>query len=307
MIIQCKHDVMKLPNSLSKVIGKFKGKQSIAELVARTTSTKENSAKHLADLATYTNKMVLAYLWIAIESDYNVLVSAENDADADSFIESLSNFVPPYKTVIETNAGSPVFDKRINFLSLIQPKGASFADNMKFIQKQMPDRLIIRNVEKGNLDTIFSLSKEGISFTASIGNNLIGKQTVKLLQSNLFKVKPSNMQMLDISVILGKENGKYKIISITEYKWLDRGEIRAKEWEFIPKRYENIRILKDGKLNVSDILSSKVVRNYAKQNLISEEAVIDEIRSRSSLLDELITANFDGKKPNLMEMYYEIK
>jgi hypothetical protein len=221
---------MPLPNPLSKVNEQFqkvRRRRSIVEHVAQKYSMKGDLFGLIAKLAKTADRMALACLWIAIEMD-NILVLADNAAYAQEFIKSISTFVPFYKKVIEINNGSAL-DRRINFLNPVTLNNYLRPNYIKLIGDEVPDRVINKNPKKSDIDGIFSLSKEGIPFIMPIFGNFVNRQTVKLLQSRRFGIRPNNIQVLDMTVMLVKGNDNFNIETITEYKWLDRGEIRIFE------------------------------------------------------------------------------
>jgi hypothetical protein len=249
--------------------------------------------------------MVLAYLWLAIESDYNIVVFSENKAHAENFIESLSSFVPLYQSVIDTRCNGATLDQRLNFLNVISSKNINVIREEGFLQTHMPDRIIARDPGKG-LDGIFSLSTQGTFFISTISGNFLNSSAIKLLRSKYFRVKESNLHMLDLSVFLEGRGEDYKIPQITEYKWLARGEITLAS-DDVSKIYQNISICNDNIARTDDILSSKLIKNYSNSNLISIKEAFEEIKSRADFLEELGKSGFKSSQKNPIEMYYEIK
>ena len=296
---------MTLPNPLSGVLQQISKKQSTAEWIAENSSLKQNPAIKFKELAESNDKMVLAYIWIATEMDYNIIVSSSNETAATSLIESITMFVPIFQKVIDIRYKGAVLDNKINFLNLVSKENYGKTKQLEFIRETMPDRIVVINPEK-QMNKIFSLSLEGISFTASIKGDPTSMQLTKILASSPFKVNPQNLHMLDLSVILSSSNGA-SISSITEYRWLEKGEIIPKDDEMISKRYANIKIIENGLLNSDQILNSKLIREYSKENLITKTEALDEIKRRAEFLDELCKTDFNKTGQNPLEMYYEIK
>lgn len=296
---------MPLPKPLSKIIRRFQNKESIAELTARISSTKANPAMRMAELAPNNDKMALAYLWIAMELDYNMLVFAENRADAEDFMESLSCFIPMYKSVIDTRSKGMVLDQRMNFLNIAATKSTSAVEQLRLVQRLMPDRLMIRDAGK-SLDAVFSLSIDGVSFTSSVIGDFANRSIIKLLQSGRFRVKAEHLQMLDLSIFLNRQKEK-SISMITEYRWLDRGEITVRSDEPMPKRYRNIGICRSNTASMDCISESKLVKRYSELNLISREEAMEELKNRADFLGEFGKPGFKCRQKNPIEMYYEIK
>jgi hypothetical protein len=300
---------MGLPSYLSAVmegIGRIRGRQSIAEITAGRATTNSGHATRLMGLASHTDKMVLSYIWLAIESGYNVLVLAEKDAESAGFIRAISNFIPPYKTAIYVQ-GNGILDSRLNFLNIVGPKRADQKILRGIVQGQNPDALIMENSERDCINWLLSQSKYGTQFIAPLDGNFLNRQLVRALLSKQFRVGRQDINMLDIAVILEKAGSTTRIASMTEYKWIDRWEVDMEKGSIIPKRYENMRMLNGNMLDMKSIRNSKIVKKHARLNLISEEAAIGELTDRAMFLERLAPRG-DGKMmQNPTDMYYEIK
>lgn len=288
---------MRLPSSLSKVITNYE-RESARKRLGANLSIREDANRHIIELAKKTDdKEVLAYLWLALELNYNVLVLAKKAErrQAGSFIDAISAFVPFHKTVLDLSAHTDR-DRRINFLS-INPK-IKKGDTNLIINRLMPDMIITKSAD--NLRNLFHNATYGINFIALLEGNFYNRQIVKMLQSKYFGVKKEDISMLDISVFLEADKGSCKISAITEYKWLDR-EFKSKDPSF--KKFKNIQIT-NGQTN--NIRNSKLVENYCKSNLVSVDEAMEELTRRVEFLNDFIKES-KNKEIRPIEMYYEIK
>ncbi len=300
---------MKLQNPVFKLNLNYAEKRGTAEKVASGYHSKEDVISDMVKLAETTNRTTLAYLWLAVELDCNILVFSNSETASKRFIESICQFVPTYKTVVDMRPKNRELDDRLNIINMIGANSSNVAMQLKSVQKLMPDRIMIDNADK-NLDKLFMLSKEGISFISSIKGFPIGRSIVKMLQSRPFKVSANNIHMLDISIILKEGESGYGIHSITEYRWINRAEIKVDTDGMEAKMYRNVRIFMEGladPTNAKSVMESKVVKNYADYNLMDEEETAVELNKRASFLDGLVFQNRNSRECKGMEMYYEIK
>lgn len=279
----------------------YRGK-GIPKWLANSASSKPDIERLVAQLLGCADSMVLAYLWVAIESNYNILVIA-NNCDADDFVDSLCLLVPGFRTVLDTRGR--IADKGLNFTSVIANNAQTATTYAGMAQELMPDRVIVN--ARGGIDDIFSSSKYGISFIVESMRKQVGMHVVSGLVSGQLRVKPENLHMLDISVILRKHNGKYRIESITEYKWIERGEFKLRAMDSITKRYSNMRIIKDGVLNGDCMDCSKLIDGMSATHAMSKEEALEELERRSMFLSSLCNNGNAMSSKNPLEMYYEIK
>jgi type IV secretory pathway ATPase VirB11/archaellum biosynthesis ATPase len=284
----------------STIKNSFSRQVSLAERVYRTNQFQGSVAEDLAKFLSSNDKMTLAYLWLAIESDFNILIISNNSIDTKSIIDAIGTFVPIYSNVLDLRKRKAK-DRRINFIDLIDYKNIKLKDKLEIAKKLMSDRILL-DKESRELNRLFKVSKEGISFIAEASGNLFGKSIIKMLK-NRFKVKDNDISMLDLSVFVD-ENDISRIKAITEYHWIDRCDtnLRAN----ILKKYENIRIMKEGHL-IGDVENSKLVKDYSYRNLLDEEEVFEELSNRAKFLDNLSSKNPKDYCNDEIIKYYSIK
>jgi hypothetical protein len=299
---------MSLPNPISKVLEDFEKKPSTAESFANNYSLRQNADNSLIDLALNTDdKHILAYLWLAVEANYNILIFKPKETDESSLTEAISTFIPHYRTAINMQEDKRSFDRRINHLNIVSEKKLSVKNQIDTIQKALPDYIIAKNLSKNYLDLLFSLSIYGTSSIISINFNPNNVQIVKMLKSKHFKVKEQHIPALDICLVLEKAEDSYKISKMTEYKWLSKAEMVINQDNQIYKQYENMYVIQNGIFNLANIQSCKVMQNYSNLNLIDPEDAVKELEKRVNLLQELCDIYNAKKEVKSAEMYYEIR
>lgn len=296
---------MELPNLLSKVIQEYGTNPGKVQRRTSQFQMRQQSDIILRELAASINdKAILAYLWLAIEYGCSILVLSESDTAADRLIDALGAFVPAYKVTLDLPRQGQGLDRRLNFVSMADPS-LNKAELEKLIGKLMPDMVLLKGAELP-LSRIFSLSKQGISFMAHAKGNFRNRQTARVLQSRRFGIGAKNISALDVSILLQNIDGAYKISAITEYRWIEKAEIRPKEGT-IPKRMENIRIIENGHLNAGEIGSSKLIERYARSNLISKDEALADLKDRADFLERMCASDSGSNRPDSIPMYYEIR
>jgi len=268
--------------------------------------------RNLMGVLANTEPFALAYLWIAIELNYNLVVF-HICKDAKAIISALSMFVPRYHTVVDIS-GDKVVDSRVNFTKLITtgsedgvlalldlskiPAWVRAGTTRRLIDSVMPDRII---GPKDSLGLLFSGSKYGISFIASVSGDFYNRSIVKALRSRRFGIDPSDINAIDISIML---DGNSHICSITEYMWLERAEIKVIEKGFVPRSINNISIMSGGRFNRDSIGNSKLIEAYAKSNFISKDYALNELERRKDFLERAAISG--NAKTDFIERYHEI-
>jgi hypothetical protein len=257
----------------------------------------------------------LAYLWIALELNYNILVLSKTDAN--EFIDALALFIPRYYTVLDLRKNrsidlinfTRIADKRESNINRAKAVCAKFLPKKAEMAKEnlifslMPDRIL----SNGDSPTsaLFRFSKFGISFTTSISGNFRNRSIIKLLKSKPYQIRGGDINALDISILLdGDKNGLY-ISAITEYSWLERAEMRATDQAIIAKSFQNSRIAYNRALDFDNAKKSKLAIEYARANLLDVESINEEIEKRAEFINNI--ENRDTSVPNPIILYNEIK
>ena len=153
----------------------------------------------------------------------------------------------------------------------------------------MPDRIIERSTD--SLGFLFDFPKYGTSFIASVGWDPHGRSIVKALRSRRFGVSASDINALDISIVLSDSE---QICSITEYRWLERAEISTIERGFVLRSINNISIMSGGKFNGNNLQASKVIEAYARSNFVSKDCALMELDRRKGFLEKSVMGGNPG-------------
>lgn len=293
---------MILPNPILKV---HHGKEGPARAAAMLGRSGKRAAQCLADLSNSADRGALSYIWVAIELGYNIMVFGTNAADVENFADAISAFVPPHKSVIDLRDGKQ-FDERTNFMGVIHTRRIFRQRNCEIAEKYMPDYLIVPEGERGRLDDYFALAKHGVSFIAPAVGNFTDRSIVKMLTSGQFKVKASNVHMLDMSVFVESNQNACIIKTVTEYRWLCRGEtVKYDKHQLV--KYENIHVVSNGKINEHNLAKSKLAGKYSHLFLFSTQEAVEELDKRAEFLGSINSTISNCGTKHAVEMYYEIK
>jgi hypothetical protein len=293
---------MKIPGDFLNVFENFRNSRGSKENLVKSMELKEDTKNNMLSVLGKTDPFLLSFLWICMEEQRNMLLLADNSANANDFMDTLGILVPNHHTT-QIIGKSNKFDNRLNFINA-HALGNSIEGQIDVANRIIPDRIII---EKANefLADVFELAKFGVSFVASVNGEFCNRNLIKKLNSE-FKVNKNNMNMVDISVLIQEVNGIAAITGITEYKWLQRYEIKANEYDMIAKDYTNIRLMNESKLDIMQLDKSKIIEKYMRDNLIGIEDIYEELTKRAEFLKSLSNKE-NMRYTNPIEMYYEIK
>lgn len=244
------------------------------------------------------NINIIAYLWLAIEVNLNIIISGAPAAGKTSLLISLSSLMPRYQRIISVEEDINEIKLNSNFINSVALQGST-NKNLANIQNQVinslrlrPDRLIIGEIRGNETNEIFSGSNFGVPFMTTMHSSENGKTLINRLSSRPMNVQPQLISMLDISIFMKQNINSRKLDSICEYKWLMRNEINMKE---IDKNTETdndivfkiLDIVVDGKLNHKILKKSKVIAKYSKIHLISINEAIIELEKRVLFLSQI--------------------
>jgi hypothetical protein len=258
---------------------------------------------------------LIAYIWLALELNYSILILGTPDAN--QFIDALGFFVPRYHTVLDLRKGCK--SDLANFVSIVEQKESKI-DRIKRISREfvdksaesmkkekifslMPNRILVN--DEIRMGTLFGLPKFGISLIGSLKGNFKGKGIIGLLKSRPYHIKKNDMSALDISILLDTDQEGLCISGVTEYSWLERAEFRATDQTIVAKSFRNSRMACNRRANLDNINESKLLRDYAVMNLLDQKSAMEEIKRRAEFIKDI-----EGRQttvPNPMILYNEIK
>lgn len=296
---------MAVSYGLSQVIGQIRA-ISGNNVKNDKHAIRQDTVDNAIALMRRTDPKILAYLWMAIEQKRNILLLNDKNIDISQILDVLSVFVPAFHAVLEISQFSNSIDSRPNFISVAYGRRISPTVQLQMAESLMPDRLIFRQSANQYLTKIFELSTLGISFITAAEGNFDTVPLIKILKSKRPRIPQRHLNAVDISVQLKEKDGNLCISRLTEYKWLEKGEMTINN-EFVTKTHKGIRLLDNHTLDLKEIYKSKILSERAKLNIDSFESSIEELNKRSEFIKNIEENESRKRGPNFIEYYYEIK
>ena len=229
-----------------------------------------------------------AYLWMAIETGHNIVITGAPSTGKTTLLNALMDFAPRYHRIIaiEDEASELRFGEGMaNTVSLLgTSKGVPLKEQVVNALHMRPDRLIVGEVRGEEAREVFFGANVGVPFMTTIHTKGDGSAVTNRLGSRPMSVEPEALCMLDIAVLMDAREGKRVVGGISEYRWACRGEIAAGQ----EGPLSITQISKGGIADMKGIMASKVVAEYADAKLLSPAAAAKELRKRAEYLDAMI-------------------
>ena len=224
----------------------------------RLNGGKSMDLRRLMDLGTVTPEL-LAYLWLAIETNHNIIISGAPASGKTSFLLALNAFVPRYQRVITIEEDVNELKFYSNFMNSVSLQGstvlgrASTRDQVINALHLRPDRLIVGEIRGSETNEMLSGSNYGVPFMTTMHSSGNGQAVVSRLQAKPMGVEPQILTMLDVSIFMRQEGlMSRKVESVVEYRWLSRDEISVEDLD-AGSEMKMFELGKDGALNEDGI------------------------------------------------------
>ena len=255
---------------------------------------------------------VLAYLWLAVESGFNMAIAGAPASGKTSLLMALGAFMPETQRVliVEEDINELKFHK--NFAHVVRLQGSSkrgepgLKEQVINALHMRPERLIVGELRGEEAGDVFVGANLGVPFMTTIHSSGNGQQLIGRLKSKPMSVEEHTIQMLDLSVFTSRDNeGNRKLNSVVEYRWLGRGEIGTEGASHCQDGFETSAVVESGRLSDDALRSSKVLEAYAKANMISGGAALKEHKKRAKYLEHLLSSPV-GDPTEVVGRYMEI-
>lgn len=245
---------------------------------------------------------VLAYLWIALESRQNIIISGAPASGKTTLLSALTAMMPSNEKIvtIEEDINEIRRESAYNMVGLYGSRYNSVGPKEQVINslRMRPDRIIVGEMRGEEAKDLLMGANIGISFAATMHSGDGGMQILKKLMVKPMCVETKSLSMLDAAVYMRQIdiNGR-SISGIFEYKWLSRGEAD-----------EGVEIGDEDMVNITDIVSgakpnlplmrgSKALSAYSRLRRISQKDAAKEFDRRSRLISECFECGKDiGKE-----------
>lgn len=225
----------------------------------------------------------LAYLWTAMESRQNLIVSGPAPA-TETMLMALAVFIPACDSVVvvsEDMSWAGACGPRCMVAACGEgPWRAPSSVQMSRAIALAPDRLMVPELRGAETRVLFSGANSGISFTAGMRPSPEPTGELGALTAGPMRVGSGGISALDVSMRMGSD---CSILSISEYSWLSRAEAFEGE-EICSEDMVSVRRVAGGDSCGSADRSSKVAAAYAYSHGISAGDAAAEMAERSALL-----------------------
>ncbi|MHB1830370.1 MAG: ATPase, T2SS/T4P/T4SS family [Candidatus Micrarchaeaceae archaeon] len=246
---------------------------------------------------------ILAYLWLAIETKHNMIVSGAPASGKTTLLSALSAFVPANEKVItiEEDINELKGTGVGNTIALYGSRYSSISPKDQVINslRMRPGRIIIGEMRGGEAKDLFMGANIGISFAATMHSNDGGLQILKKLMVKPMSVDIKGLSALDLAIYMKQSDVNRRSISdIFEYKWLSRAETEGGT-SIDGEDMVNVDSIASGScLAKASLKDSKVIASYSRVQGISQKESINELERRS----RLISGSFkEGGGPGAIE------
>ncbi|MGC8669842.1 MAG: ATPase, T2SS/T4P/T4SS family [Candidatus Micrarchaeia archaeon] len=257
----------------------------------RIGGKKSMNIKRLAELKTASFE-VLAYLWMAIDTKCNILISGAPSSGKTTMLTALNIFLPKTERIVTIEEDANEIKYFGNFINVVQLQSSqkgpvALIDQVINALHLRPDRLVLGEIRGNEAAEVFAGSNLGIPFMATIHSSGNGEYVLSRLRSKPMLVDESLISMLDISIFMKQVSIDTRVIeSIDEYRWLSRNEIKP----IGTNPYLINEIARSGIL-ANDLGKSKVIEKFAELHMVKISTAIKEFRNRVTFLEEMYNGN----------------
>lgn len=278
----------------------------------RLNGGKSMDVKRLMELSTASPEL-LAYLWLAIETNHNMIISGAPASGKTTLLLALSAFVPKYQRVITIEEDVNELKFYSNFINSVSLQGstlggrASTRDQVINALHLRPDRLIVGEMRGREASELLSGSNFGVPFMSTMHSSGNGQAIIGRLQSKPMSVEPDTISMLDVSVFM-RQCGlmSRRVESIMEYRWLVRDELGSGGNE-AGSQLEMLEVGRDGGLDEAALEGSKVIASYSGTHAVSMARARKELKSRAAFLKGMLGSDGGIGAAERIANYNEIK
>ena len=238
------------------------------------------------------NPEIFSYLWIAMESGANIIITGAPSSGKTTILSSLVSFVPYYRRVItiEEDVNEIKLDQNgSNYVALqggTKEKEIHVKEQVINALHMRPDLLIVGEMRGEEAREVFFGANVGVQFITTMHSNLDKVALINRLSTRPMSVEPQSLCMLDLAVFMKSEGlSDRRIEKIVEYRWHARGEIETPE--SVGEPFEAHEIIAGGALNHDELKNSKIISKYSFANMMSKANVLKELKKRTTFLEAL--------------------
>ena len=229
---------------------------------------------------------LLAYLWMAVESGANIVISGAQSSGNIALLSALSMFMPRSSSVItivedldEVSTEAQLF----NTMALYGPRypGTSPRAQIASAIGMHPDRIVCDRLHGEEARELFSGANSGTSFLTTMyaGDNEPG--IVSKLLTRPMSVEYSAIGMLDLSIHLSRTGRHRPISSVLEYLWLSRAETDAGMEIGGSEIVRELPMVESSRLVPGFLDASKIISSFSYVKCLSQKDTKAEFFNRA--------------------------
>lgn len=237
----------------------------------------------------------LAYLWMAIDSRMNIVVSGAPASGKTTLLTALLALVPRFRRIITIEEDVNELKFYPDVSSIIPLYGSRFASKVTVKEQAInalrlrPDLLIIGEIRGSEARDLFSGTNLGIPFMTTMHSNENGMSVIKRLTTQPMAVEAEALSALDLSIYMRQDGiTSRRLAEICEYRWLSRAEETNDYIEVNgADGVKMTNVVENGVLNPAALASSKVLAAYSSRNNAGMAKVMKEFSRRKKFLEGL--------------------
>jgi len=258
----------------------------------RIGGKKSLDLKRLMSLGTISSD-VLAYLWMALDADCNIVIAGAPGSGKTTLLNSLGALLQTNERVItieEELSEIRYLEGLSNVVHLqgMQAGGITTRSQVINALHLRPDRIVVGELRGSEASELFAGANLGVPFMTTLHSNGNGEYIVSRLESKPMLVDRSLLAMLDIGIFMKQTSYNSRVVSsIGEFRWLSRAELKGDEgssWGFK-------ELLDNNALKYESMGGSKVIEKYASLHGLKNSTAIKELKSRATFLKGMALSN----------------
>lgn len=239
----------------------------------------------------------LAYLWFAIESRMNIVISGAPASGKTTMLGGLAGLIPHYSKLVtieeeinELNFNEPMF----NVVALYGSRYGETNTRTQVLNalRLRPDRIIIGEIRGEEARELFAGANLGIPFITTMHSGDESLGIIKKLLVKPMAVESRSLSMLDLSIYMKQSGIRSRVVSaIQEYRWLSKAEIEIGTEVGEGDSVESAMVASNGKTSEEAIANSKVFLHYTNMRELDKKEAKKELRRRIDFLHRAVASS----------------
>ncbi|MEM3781764.1 MAG: type II/IV secretion system ATPase subunit [Candidatus Micrarchaeaceae archaeon] len=235
----------------------------------------------------------LAYLWLAIDSKVNMLVSGAPASGKTTMLSVLMSLIPMHQRVATIEEDISELRAEIDFNNVVALYGSKYGgvsarEQVINALRMRPERLIVGEIRGDEAKEMFAGANLGIPFLTTMHSNEGAVEILKRLLAKPMGVDQMTLSMLDVAIYMKQVDISRRIVSgVYEYKWLSRAETESGIDINESNSVQIDELSRSCSFNRGALSSSKVIKAYAKLKGITVNAAIREFDRRVKFIKKL--------------------